>query len=341
MSTLSLVAVFLILAGAALLFFAGLRARTKTGHAPQELQQAIAAMKESEERYRQLIELSPDGIAIHIEGRFVFMNPSGMRLLGAADPAKVIGKSVFEFIHPDYHEIVTQRIQGLSRAGAQTAPWLEQKYIRCDGTEIDVEVAGNFFSSGGKPAVQIIFRDISERKQIEEGLRRIALYDDLTGLPNRALFFDRTRQLLELAKRNRFVLAVLYIDLDRFKAVNDALGHEMGDLLLKEVSRRLVACTRKADTVARMGGDEFVGLCGKIEAPEDAAVVARKIIEVLSDPFVLREHECSIGASIGISIYPGDGDDVETLLNRADAAMYRVKDSGRGGFLLYRDMTKP
>jgi diguanylate cyclase (GGDEF)-like protein len=153
------------------------------------------------------------------------------------------------------------------------------------------------------------------------------------------LFFDRLHQLLALAKRNHYVLAIFYIDLDRFKAVNDTLGHEMGDLLLKEVSRRLTSCIRSADTMARVGGDEFAGICGKIEAP-DALVVARKINDALSKPFLLRDHECSIGASIGISLYPEDGSDPETLLKKADDAMYRVKEGGKGGNLLYRDMIK-
>jgi diguanylate cyclase (GGDEF)-like protein len=191
-----------------------------------------------------------------------------------------------------------------------------------------------------RPAIIGTIVDITERKMIEERLKRLALYDELTGLPNRSLFFDRLHQLLALAKRHQYSVAILFIDLDRFKAVNDTLGHEMGDLLLKEVSRRLTSCTRSADTVARVGGDEFAGICGKIEAPDDALVVARKINDALSKPFLLRDHECSIGASIGISLYPEDGSDQETLIKKADGAMYRVKEGGNGGSLLYRDMIK-
>ncbi len=115
-----------------------------------------------------------------------------------------------------------------------SAPWIEEKFIRLDGTEIDVECSGVSFTYGGKPAVQMIFRDITERKTVEERLQRLALYDTLTGLPNRTLFFDRMNQLLALAKRNQYVLALLYMDLDRFKNINDTLGHEVGDLLLTE-----------------------------------------------------------------------------------------------------------
>ncbi|OGW45912.1 MAG: hypothetical protein A2078_16310 [Nitrospirae bacterium GWC2_57_9] len=209
----------------------------------------------------------------------------------------------------------------------------EKKYVEV--TTSPIREAGGQISQ-----VVHISRDVTQQRLNEERLRNLALYDMLTGLPNRTLFFDRVRQLLELARRNQFVLAILFIDLDRFKDVNDTLGHDMGDLLLKEVSARLTSCTRKADTVARVGGDEFVGICGKIEAPEDALVVARKIMEALSSPYRLRDRECTIGASIGISIYPQDGDNAETLVNKADAAMYRVKEGRKGGFMLYGDMQK-
>jgi diguanylate cyclase (GGDEF)-like protein len=163
----------------------------------------------------------------------------------------------------------------------------------------------------------------------------LALYDALTGLPNRALFFDRMIQLLALAKRNEFVLALLYMDLDRFKIINDTLGHDAGDALLKEVSQRMTSCLRKADTVARMGGDEFICICGRITAPQDAGVVAEKILAVLSEPYHLKGEVCTIGTSIGISIYPQDGDNVETLVSKADTAMYRVKEQGKGGYAYF------
>jgi diguanylate cyclase (GGDEF)-like protein len=258
--------------------------------------------------------------------------------MGVTDPGRILGKPVADALHPDSKERVMRMQQLAHQTGSM--PWQEEKILRFDGRAVDVELAGVPFPYEGKPAIQIIFRDISGRKQIEERLKRLALYDELTGLPNRSLFYDRVRQLLEMAKRNHYVLALLYIDLDRFKQVNDTLGHEMGDLLLKEVSRRLTSSTRKADTVARVGGDEFVGICGKIEASADATVVARKIIGVLSQPFLLRDNECTIGASIGISLYPEDGEDMETLLNKADAAMYQVKQNRKGGYLLYRDLKK-
>jgi len=291
-------------------------------------------VKESEERYRLLVELSPDGIAVHFEGNFVFVNPAGARLLGASAPDQLIGTSIFDIVHPDSREIARLRLQQPgNRKGA--VPWSEEKFVRRDGSVMEVEVMSTQFPFEGMQAAQTIFRDVTERKQMEQRLKQLALYDALTGLPNRALFFDRMIQLLALARRNEFVLALLYMDLDRFKIINDTLGHDAGDALLKEVSQRMTSCLRKADTVARMGGDEFICICGCITAPQDAGVVAEKILAVLSKPYHLKGEVCTIGVSIGISIYPQDGDNVETLVNKADTAMYRVKEQEKGGYAYF------
>jgi diguanylate cyclase (GGDEF)-like protein/PAS domain S-box-containing protein len=303
----------------------------------KEHRQMQENLRESEERYRRLVELSPDGIAIHCKGRFSFVNPAGVRILGAARAEQLTERSLYDVVHPDYQAIVRSRMQRLE-AQPGSAPWIEEKFIRIDGAVIDVEVASISFSLEEKLTFQTIFRDITERKQVEQRLEHLALYDSLTGLPNRALFFDRMGQLLSLAKRNHFVLALLYMDLDHFKNINDTLGHEAGDLLLQEASKRMASSTRRADTIARMGGDEFIGICGRITAADDAVVVARKIVDVLAEPFDLKGHRCSISASIGISLYPADGDDAEILLNKADQAMYRVKQGGKGGYLLFGDM---
>jgi diguanylate cyclase (GGDEF)-like protein len=242
-----------------------------------------------------------------------------------------------DVVHPDFKDVVQSRLEKL-RKMTDSVPWIEEKYMRLDGTVIDVDVAAVNFTYQGKPAVQEIFRDITERKLVEQKLKQLALYDTLTGLPNRTLFFDRMTQLLQLAKRNDYVLALLFMDLDHFKAINDTLGHEAGDQVLSEAGHRMKSCTRSSDTIARMGGDEFIGICGRIAAPLDAAVVARKIIAILSKPFLIKGKECTIGASIGISLYPLDGDDVETLVSKADTAMYRVKEGGKGGYRFFSDI---
>ncbi|MCK9419031.1 MAG: diguanylate cyclase [Nitrospirae bacterium] len=296
------------------------------------------AVRESEARYRKLVELSPDGISIHAGDKFVFINPAGARILGASHPGQIIGMSALDVVHPDFREMVKTRMEQLENE-VDMVPWIEEKYVRLDGGVIDVEVAGIKFVYQGKHAVQRLFKDITERKRVEKRLEHLALYDTLTGLPNRMLFFDRMNQLLALARRNQYVLALLYMDLDNFKHINDTFGHEVGDLVLTETSKRMTSCTRTSDTVARMGGDEFIGICARIAAPGDAAVVARKIITAVARPFLTKGLELSMGVSIGISIYPLDGDDAETLLNKADAAMYKIKEGGKGGFRFFSDVT--
>jgi len=303
----------------------------------EESRRMEEAVRESEERYRKLVDLSPDGISIHVDGRFVFINPAGARMLGAEHPDQLVGISTLDVVHPDCRERVKSLIQQLGEK-VRLAPWIEEQYIRLDGSPIDVEVCGVNFVYKGAPAIQMIFKDITERKLAEQRLEHLALYDALTGLPNRMLFFDRTKQLLAFAKRNTYILSLLYMDLDNFKHINDTFGHEVGDLVLTEVSKRMTSSMRSSDTVARMGGDEFIGICARIASSADAAVIARKIIAVLARPLRIGDLELTISVSVGISLYPLDGDDVETLMKKADAAMYTVKKSAKGGFRFFSDI---
>ena len=177
---------------------------------------------------------------------------------------------------------------------------------------------------------------VIERKQAEEALRQMAHNDALTGLPNRVLFYDRLEQVLMLAQRHKEAFAVLFLDLDHFKEINDSLGHDMGDLLLRETANRLLSCVRKSDTVARMGGDEFTVILAEIKERESVELVAKNILNLLLEPFELDGKSCNIGCSIGISIYPEDGMDNETLLKNVDTAMYHAKRE-RNSFSFYKD----
>jgi diguanylate cyclase (GGDEF)-like protein len=181
-----------------------------------------------------------------------------------------------------------------------------------------------------------MFSDITERKKQEEIITFQAFHDALTGLPNRILFLDRLEQMLVQGTRSGArTAAVMFLDLDRFKQINDTLGHEAGDQCLKEVARRLRQCVRASDTVARMGGDEFTILLPEIAEKGDVRMVAQKILDSMKTPLLLAGQEVIITTSIGISLFPRDGRDGETLLKHADAAMYRVKGSGRAGMFFF------
>jgi diguanylate cyclase (GGDEF)-like protein/PAS domain S-box-containing protein len=171
-----------------------------------------------------------------------------------------------------------------------------------------------------------VFTDIASRKQAEERLHFLATHDPLTGLPNRDLFQDRLMQAIALSRRSNRLIALLVLDLDHLKQVNDSMGHLAGDLLLKSVAESLMGCVRECDTVARLGGDEFVILLPEIQDSQQAASVAERVLEVLSKPFILGGSECIATASIGISLCPAHGENPETLLQNADAAMYRAKE---------------
>ncbi|MDR3580217.1 MAG: ABC transporter substrate-binding protein [Oryzomonas sp.] len=177
-----------------------------------------------------------------------------------------------------------------------------------------------------------IKEDITERKMLQEKLDHMAHHDELTGLPNRALFFDRIWQALAHAKRNDTGFALMFVDLDGFKGINDTYGHDSGDLLLQETAQRLAGCIRDSDTVARMGGDEFAVMLLDVGTPGHIHQVADKMLALLSAPFLLKGAECHVGASIGISVFPQDGDAVDTLMNMADMAMYRVKQGAKNNY---------
>ena len=181
-----------------------------------------------------------------------------------------------------------------------------------------------------------ILTDISERKDIEEHMQHMAQYDALTHLPNRALFNDRLQQAIAAAQRNKARLALMFIDLDKFKPVNDTYGHGVGDLLLKDVALRIQDCLRESDTAARIGGDEFVILLPAIETQQDAGKVGEKILHALNQPFILAGHTLQISGSIGVAVYPEHGKDEKLLVKSADIAMYHAKKNGRNNVKMYQ-----
>jgi len=179
--------------------------------------------------------------------------------------------------------------------------------------------------------------DITERKLVEHEMLHMATHDALTGLANRSMLLDRMDQALATVRRTGDMVAVLFIDLDQFKSINDTLGHNVGDLLLVEVAARLQTCVRTEDTLARQGGDEFIVFMPRIHAPQDAATLAQKLLLQLASPFQIGEHLLRIGSSIGIALFPDDGEDVDTLLKHSDVAMYQVKAGGRNNYRFYSE----
>jgi diguanylate cyclase (GGDEF)-like protein/PAS domain S-box-containing protein len=180
-----------------------------------------------------------------------------------------------------------------------------------------------------------VFSDAHTQEYVLERLHYLAYYDGLTGLPNRRLFMDRLNMSLSHARRDKLMLAVMFVDLDRFKQVNDTLGHKVGDGLLTGVTERMKGCLREGDTLARLAGDEFTVLLPVLPHPDAAGNVAEKFLECLARPLNIDGHELRVTASIGVSIYPDDGEDADSLLQRADTAMYRIKEAGRNGWLRY------
>ncbi|TFG91336.1 MAG: sensor domain-containing diguanylate cyclase, partial [Syntrophobacterales bacterium] len=292
--------------------------------------QAERALKESEERYRTLFEKTASPIMItDPEGRFIDWNRAALEFLECTRE-KLPEKNIHDFLPPE------PRKDG---AGKEKDSWRRDRTVEAEyliGEKIKIlELSMTPAVLNERDVVFGVGKDITERKQIEERLAYMAMHDQLTGLPNRALFGDRLEIELEKSRRNNKMLAVILCDLDRFKGVNDTLGHGVGDLLLKELGHRLKGCLRKSDTVARMGGDEFFMLLCDIKSEKDADIIADKVLEAIRRPFVLDSNEIHVTASLGVAFYPKDGNDVETIIKNADIAMYEVKGSGRDHYRHY------
>jgi diguanylate cyclase (GGDEF)-like protein/PAS domain S-box-containing protein len=234
---------------------------------------------------------------------------------------------------------VLRFIDGASRAAVSSvANCTNCILIRRDGSEVGVERTTTPIHEhdGTVTGAIVAFRDVSEARAKSLEMSHLAKHDALTDLPNRVLFNDRLTQAIALAERQDKQLAVMFVDLDHFKKINDSLGHEVGDKLLQSVAGRLIASVRRSDTVSRLGGDEFVVLLAQVEHAEDAAYSARKILRALAAPHIIDNKSLDINVSIGVSTYPNDGQDAEGLMNRADNAMYEAKEHGRNNYQFFR-----
>jgi diguanylate cyclase (GGDEF)-like protein/PAS domain S-box-containing protein len=289
-----------------------------------ERRQLESVLRSSELRLRSLVDCAP--VCIHEidrDGRFLSINAEGVRQAGNLYPEEIIGRDYIDCVAPWDQKRVADMV---AQAGEGRVCQFEYTSV-IDGRARVFSTSLIPLRDDGDQVTKLLgySQDITARKTSEQQLVHRAEHDSLTDLPNRGLFMDRLRSGIARAKRNNQPLALLFVDLNRFKPVNDEHGHQTGDRLLRVVARRLVAAVREVDTVARVGGDEFAVILEAITDVEDAAAVAGKIAESIGEPFSIDSRTLNIGASTGIAIYPGDGDEVSSLLQHADAEMYRAK----------------
>jgi len=271
---------------------------------------------------------------LDLEGKGTFVNPAAAQLLGY-EVKELIGQPMHPILHhsrPDGTPYPREECLIYAAFKDGTVHYVNNEvFWRKDGTNFPVEYVSTPIRERDKiVGAVVVFKNITERKQTAEMIQRLAYYDILTGLPNRTLLHDRLQQAIFAGQRGNKPLAILLMDLDRFKEINDTIGHQNGDLLLQQVGRRLQNILFKSDMVARLGGDEFAVLLPTIAAPEHTALVARKILKALEEPFVLGGLTLDVGVSIGIALSPEHGEDADLLIQRADVAMYAAKQTSSG-----------
>ncbi|MDR3479334.1 MAG: PAS domain S-box protein [Burkholderiaceae bacterium] len=301
-----------------------------------ERKQAERALSESESRFREIFNTVNDAILIHDAetGRIVDVNPRMLEMYGLTREEALTRRfnEMSAGTAPYSSVEALEKIRLARTEGPQTFDWLARKK---NGDLFWVEASLRSALIGNRHRILAVVRDITKQKNTEVQIHHLAYYDGLTDLPNRTLFSDRLQQALATAKRDKLRLALMFLDLDKFKPINDTLGHHVGDMLLVEAAKRMRECVRESDTVARLGGDEFGVLLPVIKSKEDAMLVAEKIREALNQPFFLVGQKLNISSSAGIAVYPDHGDDEEQMLRNADIAMYFAKESGRNNVKFY------
>jgi diguanylate cyclase (GGDEF)-like protein/PAS domain S-box-containing protein len=305
--------------------------RIALGGRTQALQQAHHAVAERaaiDSRFRASFELSPIGMAeLDGSGTIVALNAAMARQLGLDRPA-ALGQPLSELVHDSDRDAHTERISSLLE-GLQGSAQGEHRFRHADSREIWVAESVSAIDSPSGLSLLVQSQDITAQRQAAWDLAQQALHDSLTELPNRALFLNRLKHALDRSRRSDEQLAVMFLDVDRFKVINDSLGHDVGDRFLVQMSKRIAKAVRSGDTVARFGGDEFVVLCESVAGESEAIAVAQRIERSFTEPFELGDAPTIASVSIGITLSGHDGDTADTMLRDADAAMYRAKEGGR------------
>ena len=290
------------------------------------------ALRQSQQHFRAIAQSSPMAIVITEpdSGRIRYANIRAEEMLGRPQQS-LVERNIHEF----YLTPADRKpfIQALKRQ--QRVEGFEQQMVKDSGEQFWGSLSSQLVMYGDEQALITSITDLTEQKHYQNQLFQKANYDDLTSLPNRGLAFDRLQRSLVVAQRNQTKVALMLVDLDHFKKVNDSLGHNAGDLLLQEISSRLLSSVREGDTVARLGGDEFTVILSELHHAMDAEIIAEKVLHACTTPVVINNHEVVVGASIGIATFPDDGMDHETLIKNADAAMYQCKQQGRNNIRFY------
>ncbi len=299
------------------------------------------ALFEEQERAQVTLDCIGDGvISTDVSGNITFLNIVAEKLSGWS-LHEVVGRPMadaFRVLNGNTRKVIPNPMVKASQQNRRGNLPTNSVLVRRDGTDIFIEdsVSPIHDHNGQVIGAVLVFRDVSESRAMADQIAHLAEHDFLTGLPNRLLLNDRIGQAIALAERNRGKIAVLFMDMDGFKNINDSLGHPAGDDLLKCIANRLRDCVRGPDTVSRQGGDEFIVLLQGVKKPEDAAIAAKRLLKSLSETYFMGPHNLHITSSIGVSMYPDDGPDAETLIKNADTAMYQAKENGRQSFQFFK-----
>ncbi|WP_146200995.1 putative bifunctional diguanylate cyclase/phosphodiesterase [Tumebacillus permanentifrigoris] len=290
----------------------------------------------SEQRYKSLFENNPNAIySVDQTGRFTELNPA-VEAISGYKPEELLNRDHSELLLPEYVKISYANLQAAKSGERQE---MEASFIHKNGHRVDLSVISLPIQVDGEMVgMYCIAQDITERKHAERMINRMAFTDCLTDLPNRRLFKQRLSESIKEAHAQDEQLAVLFIDLDRFKIINDSLGHAFGDHVLQAMAERLKSCITPQDTLSRMGGDEFTLLLPKLNGIEHAITVSQRLLQIVREPLVVEGTEVHITTSIGIALYPDNGLDTDTLMKNADIAMYRIKERGKNNYQFFSDV---
>jgi diguanylate cyclase (GGDEF)-like protein/PAS domain S-box-containing protein len=294
--------------------------------------------KHPDAKFRVFFENSPEGISLSNGRLLTDCNDAMVKMMRCSSKDELIGRHLSTFapmLQPDGSPSFDKANRLMEEALQRGHLQQEWRCCRSDGVELSVEILMTVISWEGQTILYMVWRDITESKRIEEAIRHLAYHDVLTGLPNRMLFTDRMVLAIAQAKRHQQTMAVMMLDLDGFKNVNDTYGPHVGDLLLQCIGNRLPGTLREGDTVARLGGDEFMILLPEIKQSANSFRIAKKILSSFKEPFICDGIKLYASTSIGISVYPEDGEDMDVLMKHADMAMYKAKSSGGNRYFPY------